>query len=90
MNLGQIVYSKSGRDAGKIFVVVNIDEENFIYISDGDMRRFEKAKKKKLKHIVETEFVDQSIRDKLLEGNRVSNAELRKAISSYLCENTGG
>jgi len=82
MTLGQIVYSKSGRDSGKAFVVVDIDkEEGCVFISDGNMRRFEKAKKKNIKHIEPMEFVDQDIQSKLLEDGRVTNSQIRKALS---------
>ncbi len=82
---GQIVYSRSGRDAGRAFVVVAIEDENYIFIADGDIRRFENAKKKKKKHIIETEFVDKLISEKLINFGRVSNAELRRAVKSYVC-----
>ena len=85
MTLGQIVYSKSGRDAGKAFVVIDLEDEDYIFIADGDMRRYEKAKRKKVKHVSETGYTDQYIGTKLAEGSRVSNAELRKAVKEYLC-----
>ena len=85
MTLGQIVYSKSGRDAGEAFVVVKIErEEGYVFIADGSMRRFEKAKKKNIKHIEPTEFVDLEIQSKLLEDGRVTNSQIRKTLSGGL------
>ena len=80
ISLGQVIYSKSGRDAGKAFLVVAY--------ADGDLRRLENAKKKNRKHIIETEFVDQTIMEKLQNGEKVSNADLRKALSNYVCDGT--
>ena len=87
ISLGQVVYSKSGRDAGEAFVVVAESGEQICY-ADGDLRRVENAKKKNRKHIIETEFVDQTIMEKLQIGEKVSNAEIRKALSNYECDGT--
>ena len=51
LTLGQVVYSKAGRDKGKKFIVVDIVDELYVMISDGDLRRIENAKRKKLKHL---------------------------------------
>ena len=87
ISLGQVIYSKSGRDAGKAFLVVAYADERVSY-ADGDLRRLENAKKKNRKHIIETEFVDQTIMEKLQNGEKVSNADLRKALSNYVCDGT--
>lgn len=87
ISLGQVIYSKSGRDAGKVFVVVAQDAEQVCY-ADGDLRRLENAKKKNRKHIIETEFVDQTIMEKLQKGEKITNAEIRRTLSSYKCDGT--
>ena len=87
ISLGQVIFSKSGRDAGKAFLVVAYADERVSY-ADGDLRRLENAKKKNRKHIIETEFVDQTIMEKLQNGEKVSNADLRKALSNYGCDGT--
>ena len=43
---GQVVFSKSGRDKGKAFIVYDYNEE-FVFIVDGVLRKLEKPKKKK-------------------------------------------
>ena len=82
ISLGQVIFSKSGRDAGKAFLVIAVEQERICY-ADGDLRRLECAKKKNRKHIIETEFVDQTIMEKLLHGEKVSNADIRKALRNY-------
>lgn len=49
VDLGQVVYSIAGRDGGRVFVVVGIIDDKHVLISDGDLRRIEKAKKKENK-----------------------------------------
>lgn len=80
--LGHIVYSKAGRDKGKKFVVVRIIDSEYIMISDGSLRRLERPKKKKLKHIEVTEEILNEISDKLGRGQKVTNAEVRKALAA--------
>ncbi len=78
---GQIVYSKCGRDKGRTFIVIDFDEE-FIYLADGDLRKLEKPKKKKLKHVQIVNKVDLGIKEKLEKGY-ILDADLRKAIKAF-------
>ncbi|NLI59028.1 MAG: RNA-binding protein [Clostridium sp.] len=81
VDLGQVVYSIAGRDGGRVFVVVGIIDDKHVLISDGDLRRIEKAKKKKIKHIRATEEVILPLKEKLEREDRVSNSEIRKALA---------
>ena len=49
--LGTVVISKAGRDAGRYFVILDIADDAHVYICDGDLRKVQKPKKKKLKHL---------------------------------------
>lgn len=79
--LGQVVYSKAGRDCGRKFVVVGIIDTANVFIADGDLRRVEKPKKKKIKHLEVTGEVIEQLREKLKSKLKVTNAEIRKALS---------
>ena len=81
---GQVVYSKAGRDSGRIFVITKLLDENYVYIADGDLRRFESPKRKKIKHLKLTQDIVQSLLIKFEQEQRVSNAELRKALAEYV------
>lgn len=81
LTLGQVVYSIAGRDKGNKFIVIDIVDESYVLISDGDLRRIENAKKKKIKHLKITGEVVQTLCDKLEKKVRVSNSEIRKALS---------
>ncbi|TYQ15118.1 UNVERIFIED_CONTAM: hypothetical protein Cloal_1529 [Acetivibrio alkalicellulosi] len=81
VSLGQIVYSVAGRDAGKKFIIIEIVDDNNVLVSDGDLRKIEKAKKKKTKHLKVTEKVILPLKEKLVNGDRVSNSEIRKALA---------
>lgn len=80
LTLGQVVYSKAGRDAGRKFVIVGIADDEHVLIADGDLRKIENPKKKKFKHLSFEACVIQQIKDKLKENQKISNAELRKML----------
>ena len=85
IGIGSIVYSKAGRDKGVYFAVVSL-EGNYAYLCDGDIRKFDKPKKKKLKHLSVTSSVSDTVREKLELTGKIGNSELRKAIAQF-CEN---
>ena len=73
---GMLVYSKAGRDKGKLFMVLET-ENDFVYLSDGDIRRVAAPKKKKIKHINRTNTVVA------LDFDKISDSAVRKALSEY-------
>ena len=70
---GSLVYSRAGRDKGTLYVVLSL-ENGYVYLSDGDTRRVENPKKKKLKHINKTNTVCE------LDFDNLANHEVRKAL----------
>lgn len=53
MELGTIVYSKSGHDAHRFYVVVE-KSGGWVYIADGRRRKLEKPKRKNPRHLAKT------------------------------------
>ncbi len=79
---GQVVRSKAGRDRNAYFVVMDIDQGQYLYIADGDLRKADKPKKKKAKHLAKTGILLQEVAEKLKNGKKVTNAELRKYLKN--------
>ena len=82
ISIGQIVISTAGRDKDYKFVVLCIIDDKYVYISDGDIRKLEKPKKKKLKHLKKLNYVAEDIKDKLESKGKLSNNEIRKLLKS--------
>jgi large subunit ribosomal protein L14e len=82
ISLGQVVYSKAGRDKGKKMLVINIVDESHLLLADGDLRKIEKPKVKKIKHLELTEEVIIPLSDKLKSKLKVSNSDIRKALAA--------
>jgi large subunit ribosomal protein L14e len=87
--LGRVVYSKAGRDSGRRFVVVKVIDEIYVLISDGGLRKIEKPKKKKIKHLEVTGKVVVQLAEKLNKNLKVTNSEIRKALSAFENESKG-
>ena len=84
-NAGDIVLSNAGRDSGRYYIVMET-EENFAFICDGDLHKTDKPKKKKFKHLKSAMKNSEYISGKIAEGAKVTNAELRRAISEFEAE----
>ena len=80
--LGKVAHSKAGRDMHKKFIVVGILNKEYVYISDGELRRIEKPKKKKVKHLNFTDTVAEEIRDLILSKKEVTNSKIKIFLQS--------
>lgn len=91
--LGQIVRSISGRDKGRFMVIVGFYEEEYVLLADGVLRKSEKPKLKKSKHIAKTNTVSSPIAEILKGDGIVANMliinELKPFNDKIIKENRG-
>ncbi|MBN2260247.1 MAG: KOW domain-containing RNA-binding protein [Clostridiales bacterium] len=87
---GQLVVSKAGRDFGRYFVIIEIIDDQFVHLVDGDLRKVEKPKKKKIKHLQKTNHVSQFIVDKIDNGEKITNVMVRREIEKLNLESNLG
>lgn len=80
--VGQFVFSKAGRDKNRPFIVLKT-EDDFAYLVDGDLRKTDAPKKKKLKHIRPTNCISQFVVDKMNKVGKVTNSEIRKELKEF-------
>ena len=83
INVGSVVFSKAGRDQGKFYVVMEIVDDNYVKIADGDLRRVDAPKLKKIKHLVNQGDVIEKLAEKFDESKKVFDAEVKSALRSY-------
>lgn len=74
---GQVVRSKKGRDEGKVFVVIDIIDKDYLYLVDGKLRKLDRPKKKKVKHL----YIYKDIID--LDDRDLSDSYIRKKLLPY-------
>lgn len=79
---GLIVRSMAGRDKGDLFIILRTEGE-YAYIANGNLRKVDCPKKKKLRHLKSEEYVSEFIKNKLETAGKVTNNEVRIAIAEY-------
>lgn len=80
--VGTVVLSRAGRDAGRYFVVVGRVDAQYVLIADGDLRKLQNPKKKKLKHLDVKPVTLPSVREKLTRGSGLWDAEIRRDLEA--------
>lgn len=83
MQLGELVVSIAGRDKGRYFIVVNIINEDYVKVADGDLRRIENPKKKNIKHLKSEKNIFDELSIWLARGKRIRNEDLKNIIQNY-------
>ena len=74
--LGHFVVSLAGRDKDCICAIVGIAEEDgYVLIADGKVRKVESPKKKKLKHLKPIEWL-------ALPSDKLTNRFIREAVNN--------
>ena len=82
--LGQIVRVLRGREQDKYAVIVRLSDDRFVWIADGDKRKFDQPKKKNILHLQLLDYVSSEVADSLRETGRVTNGKLRFALAKFL------
>lgn len=77
---GRVVLSTQGRDAGRCFVVRDVIDEQFVLLCDGDTRKLNHLKKKKVKHLHAKPLKMDSMQQ-LQEENRLKDSDIRTFLS---------
>lgn len=81
-DVGRLAVSRQGRDQNRWMVVVSRPDEAHALVADGELRKLEKPKKKRLKHLRATPYLAQEIAQALSQGKHLLNSDVRKAISA--------
>ena len=80
---GQVVKSRAGRDKGRIFLVLDIIDNENLLVVDGDLRKLDKPKKKKIKHLIVYNTVADGLNYKLENKMKINNAYIRKLLEPF-------
>jgi len=78
--VGRFVLSKAGRDGGRIHIVV-AEEENYVFLVDGDTRKVQSPKRKKLMHTTLLNHRDSMV-EELISNQKLTNKLAKAAVSA--------
>ena len=79
---GMLAVSKAGHDKGRLYVVLKEDQE-FVYLADGQHRSICSPKKKKKKHIQINYHIPGILKQALEAGQKLEDEQIKKAIKEY-------
>lgn len=81
--VGDIVISTAGRDKDRIYLIKEV-EDNHALLVDGNFKKLQNPKRKRLKHLNHSGIKIESIAEKLLNNKKVFDTEIYSAIKN--CE----
>ena len=79
--LGAVAVSRAGHDKGIAFVILGKVEEEYVLLCDGRTRKLASPKKKKLRHVHIESVKAEEIAQKLISGQPLTDADMRKALT---------
>ena len=80
LKIGQIVKSKAGRDKERIFLICQVVDEQFVLVCDGNLRKLNNPKKKKVKHLMIYNTVLTEFAEKLQCNKNLNDAYVKKLL----------
>ena len=82
VQVGGVAISKAGRDKGRVYCIIEVISEDYVNVADGGARKLLSPKKKKVKHLIIKPYKLESIAEKLVDGRKIFDAELKSAINA--------
>ena len=79
--IGRVVKSRQGRDAGRFFVILEVVDEKYVMMADGLTRKISHPKKKKILHLHPKPIVVECVAEKL-PTHQLLDSDLRKALQA--------
>lgn len=83
ITIGQVVKSRAGRDKGRIFLVLDIIDDQHVSIVDGDLRKLDNPKRKKIKHLIVYNTILDDLNYKLDNKMKINNAYIRSLLEPF-------
>ena len=80
--VGQMVKSKAGRDKGRTFLICRVEDDQYVWLVDGKLRKMDRPKKKKRKHLVALKACAAELQQKLERNQTIEDYEVRRALEA--------
>ena len=79
---GRVVLSTQGRDEGRYFIILEVIDDNFVYMADGLTRKIDHPKKKKIKHLRPKPIV-VNVDGATLPNKHLQDSDLRRYLREH-------
>lgn len=80
---GRVVLSKQGRDKGRLFIVIEIVNDDFVLVVDGDLRKLAKPKLKRKKHLKAIPYIAENFLQKKEKNQCVLDSDIRAELNGF-------
>lgn len=87
VQVGRLVCSVQGRDSGRFYLIVGMENQAGVWVADGEGRKVEKPKKKNVKHLKFYDIMAPAVVEKSSRGRRITNEDVRNELKSIVCQN---
>ena len=77
-----IVQCSNGRDAGRLFLVVDTAEQ-LVYLADGKHRKVSRPKKKNMKHVLLKGKLTGVEAERIHSGDKITDKAIRNIMAAY-------
>ena len=78
--VGQVTRCTSGRDTNRLFFIIKIIDSQYVLISDGNKRKLDRPKLKKVKHLKLYEVFNDEVKNRIASDN-ITDAFLRAELT---------
>ncbi len=75
MQVGYVVKSLKGHDAGRVYLVVAVLNADFVLLSDGEYRKLDNPKQKRIKHV-------ELLSDEIIQNVKL-DSDVRTALKRF-------
>ena len=86
IHISDVVVSMAGRDKGEWFYVI-AEDPIYLFLANGKDRPLDKPKRKKRKHVQKVLRSETRVAEKLKQGDKVLNGELRRDLAFLARDN---
>ena len=78
--IGKVVLSLAGRDKDHLYVIINVFDDQYVLLANGDTKRINKPKKKKVKHLDFLEDIDEEIRSAIISERKDTDLKIKRFL----------
>ena len=78
--IGKLVISNSGRDKNQMYVIVDNIDDDYYLLSNGSNKTIQMPKKKKIKHFIVLENVDDEIKASLILKDKGTDLKIKRFL----------
>lgn len=78
--IGKVVLSKAGRDKDHLYVIVRQIDKDFVLLVNGDTKTMDMPKKKRIKHLIILEDIDEQILSLIRSCDKSTDLKIKRFL----------